>query len=556
MSLIICSYSADSVTVVSEDRGGIYDAEKFITVASGRVKNLAVTPEIIFGVIGRNTADCMKGVVKEFAAFGFGRLTEIIPTMARACVDCSGPGAALAMILAGWDSEKSKMRAVCWNLYDFEQTCDTWELEAPQGVTGILIRGPQAVQEAAQRLIAQKRVPDCFEEVFSQLSDMFPEIGRVLTANTVTRPSGEHLGNKQAALTHEDTLGNGAGTKVSWTAITVYQPDGSTVVIPASTDATQKATVPSPTLSTVVGGSKAARTYFVRLAYSIDGGLRGFGPEASISVPANSLLKVTSPANTPPWAGYNVFVSTSTNTETWVSTTAMGGNDFGVPFGTDWTEPTGALTVLGPQFGSVNGKGLDGDMNTAVGYNQSLFFYPYFDKDLSLVRMYNEGGTDRLTAGTASDPKMVRGMYKDHHMALAASGIKFTTITVAQGGAGTTTGVSGTGGCPIVGTKIVPIGYACMTHRKKNSLWTEVELADGRTLTATPDHPVYTPDRGKIRLCEVEIGNELVTDVGLIKVIRAEPRTIDSEMEIISMTKGHLYYANGILSHNIKLPQQ
>jgi hypothetical protein len=161
-----------------------------------------------------------------------------------------------------------------------------------------------------------------------------------------------------------------------------------------------------------------------------------------------------------------------------------------------------------------------------------------------------------LTPGTASDPLMVRGMYLDHHVALAASGLKFTTITTAQGAGGTTTGVTGTGGCPIAGTKIVPIGYSCLTHRKKNSFWTEIELADGRTLTATPDHPVYTPERGKIRLCDVEVGNELLTDIGLIRVVRAEAKIIDSEMEIVSMTRGHLYYANGILSHNFKLPGQ
>ena len=206
----------------------------------------------------------------------------------------------------------------------------------------------------------------------NQIQFISPTTGQVTTSTAfqtqVSVIPQAYSSTPFTALSYDDTLGNGAGTKVSWVSITVYNPDSTTLVVPASTDSTQKATVPTPTLSTVVGGSKGARTYFVRMAYYIDGGVRGFSSETSISIPANSLLKVTSPANTPPWTGYGVFFSTTTNLETWESTVGEGGVNIGIPFGTDFTEPTAALTTHGPQFATMNSKGLDGDMHAAAPY--------------------------------------------------------------------------------------------------------------------------------------------------------------------------------------------
>jgi hypothetical protein len=363
---------------------------------------------------------------------------------------------------------------------------------------------------------------------------------------TVTR-------NPFSVVSFDDTLGNGCATKITWVAITVYNPDNTTVVVPASTDSTQQATVPSPTLSTVAGGTKGARTYFVRISFMIDAGNRGWSAEASIAVPANSLLKVTSPANTPPWSGYAVHIATASNGEVWESTTAMGGNDFGIPFGTDFTEPTAALATTGPKYSSITSHGLDGDIHTAIGYAQALMFYPYWDTVKSLVRFFGVNGSG-LTASTVSTPDNVRGMYLDKNIALSGFGLPFTTLTVAQGAAGTTTGGGGFGGCVLEGTNIVPLGVSALSYKEPNTEWVEIELEDGRTLTATPDHPIYC-DRGKTPLGQIEIGEEVITDCGMVRVARKEFKTFPANKECISMPKGHLYYANGIMSHNFKLPQ-
>jgi hypothetical protein len=361
-----------------------------------------------------------------------------------------------------------------------------------------------------------------------------------------------------STLSYDDTLGQGAAVKISWVAITMYNPDGTQLAIPASTDATQKATsVPTPTLTAVAGGAKGARTYFVRIAYAIDGGFRGFSAEASLAVGANQLLKVTSPPTTAPWTSWAVFLSTSTNTEVWF----LGPNgDSTFSFGTDFTEPTAALALgtneLGPQYATINTKGVDGFVRAGIPYNTGVSFCPYWDKVLSLVRFYSAANSGvGLISGLVPGPQHVRGMYLDQHYALAANGLNFTTLTVATGASGGTTGGGGLGGgCPLTGTKIVPLGNPCFSVRRANSKWIEIRLQDGRSLIATPDHPVYT-DRGKTPLKRLRKGQEVVTDSGMVAVISKRQRKFVGEMEVISMTEGHLYYANGILSHNIKVPQ-
>lgn len=92
----------------------------------------------------------------------------------------------------------------------------------------------------------------------------------------------------------------------------------------------------APVLGDVVGGALAARTYYVRLTYEYAAGNSLPGPEASRAVPANSLLTVTAPPADPAATGYNVYVSTSSGTQTKQ-------NGAAIAFGTNWTEPTSGL---------------------------------------------------------------------------------------------------------------------------------------------------------------------------------------------------------------------
>lgn len=92
----------------------------------------------------------------------------------------------------------------------------------------------------------------------------------------------------------------------------------------------------TPSLSEVSGGTLAATTYYVVITYTNSTGQTTASAEASLAVAANNLLSVASPAASTAATGWNVFVSTSSGTETLQ-------NSSPIPIGTAWTMPTTGL---------------------------------------------------------------------------------------------------------------------------------------------------------------------------------------------------------------------
>jgi intein/homing endonuclease len=101
------------------------------------------------------------------------------------------------------------------------------------------------------------------------------------------------------------------------------------------------------------------------------------------------------------------------------------------------------------------------------------------------------------------------------------------------------------------GTPVVPLFGEPRIKPSEQEQWVEIKLADGRTLTATPKHPVYS-DAGKTPLQLISCGEEIITDKGMVVVV--EKRTIQNKATKLAvyLPTGHLYWANGILSHNYK----
>src|SRR5262249_38799514 len=89
---------------------------------------------------------------------------------------------------------------------------------------------------------------------------------------------------------------------------------GSSNMIQVSSSAYDTTTNPvpsAPSLSQTSGGTMAATTYFVKIAY-VFGGPAGVGSaESSLAVSANNLLRVASPASAAGATGYNVYVATT-----------------------------------------------------------------------------------------------------------------------------------------------------------------------------------------------------------------------------------------------------
>lgn len=98
----------------------------------------------------------------------------------------------------------------------------------------------------------------------------------------------------------------------------------------------------APTLGQTSGGLIAATTYYVKITYVGEGTETTASPESFLLVLLDNLLTVMSPLSSGSAIGYNVYVSTSTGTETLQ-------NNIPVQIGTDWVMPTsGIVTGIAP----------------------------------------------------------------------------------------------------------------------------------------------------------------------------------------------------------------
>lgn len=99
-------------------------------------------------------------------------------------------------------------------------------------------------------------------------------------------------------------------------------------------------------LGSSAGGSLAATTYFAKITGVGSSGETLPSSEASYAVPANSVLTVASPISSPGIDHYNVYVSTSTGTETKQNASP-------IALGASWTMPTTGL-IAGAAMPTAN----------------------------------------------------------------------------------------------------------------------------------------------------------------------------------------------------------
>lgn len=99
----------------------------------------------------------------------------------------------------------------------------------------------------------------------------------------------------------------------------------------------------APTLGSTAGGSLLATTYYAEITYVNANGETVQSAESYLAVSANNLLTVTSPSAATGVTGYDVYVGSTSGTETKQNVNA-------IPIGTDWTLPTTGLvsSVIAP----------------------------------------------------------------------------------------------------------------------------------------------------------------------------------------------------------------
>jgi ribonucleotide reductase alpha subunit len=74
----------------------------------------------------------------------------------------------------------------------------------------------------------------------------------------------------------------------------------------------------------------------------------------------------------------------------------------------------------------------------------------------------------------------------------------------------------------------------------------EVELEDGKILKCTPDHKIFTKNRGYIQAKDLSIEDELISAKLRKTIFDIEPEDVYD----ITVAKNHNFFANGILVHN------
>jgi hypothetical protein len=193
--------------------------------------------------------------------------------------------------------------------------------------------------------------------------------------------------------------GSGAGkmwVAFTWSAFNVLRPDGSTMVVPGPPTA-----LAAPTLSQVAGGTRGATTLFARVALRKDGHLYAVSTESSMTVSANNLLNITSPASVPGYDGWVALVGPTTNAELLQAYPNIPSIDL-IPFGTDYTEPAAHFSLNTTPYDNTFWPGAiiyaHGPQNTLA------YFYPYLDQFGTVtLRIAPQGETTYLTAPSAPD---------------------------------------------------------------------------------------------------------------------------------------------------------
>jgi hypothetical protein len=121
----------------------------------------------------------------------------------------------------------------------------------------------------------------------------------------------------------------------------------------------------------------------------------------------------------------------------------------------------------------------------------------------------------------------------------------------AGGGGGGFGGGQRFSGCPLKGTRIVPLGSSSPEITEEpNADWVRIRAGEC-TLVASPTHRVYTA-AGILALENLRPGMKVVTENGEAAVMEVCFMCFPGTRLRVEIPDGHLYFAGGILSHNVK----
>lgn len=248
----------------------------------------------------------------------------------------------------------------------------------------------------------------------------------------------------------------------------------------------------APSLSSSAAGALGATTYFVTLTYQTPTGEASAGAEASLAVAANHVLVVTSPAASGVATGYNVYVSTTTGTETKQNASP-------IAIGTNWTEPTsglvsGASPPVGDTYGTQRGAAASGLTLDAATWSMDTYGQDMLSVLTSDQTIWQfDPTTGLVTKQSVSAPTAIAVMVtnEDFILALGAAGegrlVQWPDITNPTTW---TPAITNTAGNIALNT-----GGRCMSGTRvgvQNIIWTNMDV-HALNFIGTPG--IYGPNR-------------------------------------------------------------
>lgn len=216
--------------------------------------------------------------------------------------------------------------------------------------------------------------------------------------------------------------------------------------------------------------------------------------------------------------------------------------------GTSTTVPGNNITITG--------------LTPAVKYQALAYWVPFNACGIGFAP--GTAGTPLIAfASTDSDTTVNQGQAAQSLAGREPLGnISWTQPTAggtSAAGPPTTPPTRNPGTCVRLGTHIEPLGSYKPSEIKENIIpqenWIHLETTRGLVLECTPNHTLYHAEKGKLPASEFKNGDFAITRFGEEQI-----KNMDSFMRAcnkvqVEMKFGHLYWANGFLSHNIKLPQ-
>jgi hypothetical protein len=273
-----------------------------------------------------------------------------------------------------------------------------------------------------------------------------------------------------------------------------------------------------------------------------------------------------------------------TNTSGFSATSTSGGGAGTSSLSIFW-DGTNSSSLIVINRSDTNQFVIPGSSITISGLDPSTTYYflPFWSRyGCSVGWVLGTVGSPQIAftvnTDTASAAKQV---YQDRE-ALTSGYMSFATAAASGSSGGTGGGGGGAAGrCVMTGTDIDPLGdspYSVGVHQEEN--WQRLTTDNHLSVNCTTNHPVYVNrdmaitsliaqygfdglinaqnadsllQDARCEAATVQVGESILTRFGLRPVTESYSFLRACTKRSVHMNYGHLYWANGILSHNYKV---